>query len=123
MDKDYQLGIDGEKQAAEYLRTLGYEILDERWHLHHLEIDIVALDPDSHELAFVEVKTRSTTEFGAPEDAVDYKKIMRLVRAADAYIKQKFRTEEWRFDIISIVAKSGQYHIDHIKDAFYPPLG
>lgn len=110
--------------AAEYLKKLGYEILDERWHLNHLEIDIVAIDTESRELVFVEVKTRTSANYGNPEEAVDYKKIMRSVRAADAYIKQHSRMEDWRFDIISVISNGHDApKIDHIKEAFYPPLG
>lgn len=121
--ESYKLGQDGENAAASYLRKLGYEILEQRWHLHHLELDIVALDHSSGEIVFVEVKTRATTEYGTPEEAVDYKKIMASVRAADAYIKQYQRPEPWRFDIISITGGARNFNIDHIKEAFYPPLG
>lgn len=119
----YKLGQEGEEAAAAYLRQQGYEILDQRWHLHHLELDIVALDRSSREIVFVEVKTRSTPQYGAPEEAVDYKKIIASVRAADAYIKQYQRPEDWRFDIISITGEADNFKIDHIKEAFYPPLG
>lgn len=119
----YKLGQDGEEAAVKHLRSQGYEILEQRWHLHHLEIDIVALDKGSGELVFVEVKTRSTIDFGAPEEAVDYKKVMSTVRAADAYIKQMQRPEPWRFDIISIIGGTSNFKINHIKEAFYPPLG
>jgi len=119
----YKLGRDGEDAAAAYLRSQNYEIIEQRWHLHHLEIDIVALDRNTGEIVFVEVKTRATIGYGAPEEAVDYKKVMASVRAADAYIKQYYRPEPWRFDIISIVGQTENFNIDHIKEAFYPPLG
>lgn len=121
--ESYKLGIDGEEAAVSYLRNQGYEILEQRWHLHHLELDIVAIDRASGELVFVEVKTRATEEYGAPEEAVDYKKVMASVRAADAYIKQFQRPEPWRFDIIAIIGNAKNFKIDHIKEAFYPPLG
>lgn len=121
--ESYKLGKDGEDAAASYLRKQGYEIIDQRWHLHHLELDIVALDKSSGEIVFVEVKTRSTPQYGEPEEAVDYKKVMATVRAADAYIKQFYRPEPWRFDIISIIGSKENFKIDHIKEAFYPPLG
>jgi len=121
--ESYKLGQDGEEAAAAYLRRQGYEILEQRWHLHHLELDIVAFDNATHEIVFVEVKTRATPQYGAPEEAVDYKKVMATVRAADAYIKQYLRPEPWRFDIISIIGGTENFKIDHIKEAFYPPLG
>lgn len=121
--ESYNLGKQGEDAAVAYLRKQGYEILEQRWHLHHLEIDIIAIDNATKELVFVEVKTRTTAQYGAPEEAVDYKKIMASVRAADAYIKQYYRTEPWRFDIISVTGNPLNFKIDHITNAFYPPLG
>ncbi len=124
MSEAYTLGKDGEQLAAEYLRAHGYRIEAERWKMHHLELDLVAIDIASGEIVFVEVKTRKTSAFGTPEQAVDYKKMMHIVRAADAYIKQFRVDREWRFDIISIV-DDGEHRpkITHYKEAFYPPLG
>ena len=110
--------------AADFLRSLGYTIEDRRWRLHHLELDIVAIDTTTNEIVFVEVKTRTSPIYGAPEDAVDHRKIMNTVRAADAYLKQHCIELEWRFDIIAIIDDGhSEPKIDHIKDAFYPPLG
>lgn len=124
MSESYQLGKNGEQMAADYLRSLKYHIEAERWRLHHLELDLVATDRETGEIVFVEVKTRQTPIFGTPEDAVDYRKIMNTVRAADAYIKQYSVTQDWRFDIIAIV-DDGKHEpkIQHFKEAFYPPLG
>jgi len=124
MSESYQLGKDGEQMAADYLRSLGYHIEAERWKLHHLELDLVAIDRESNEIVFVEVKTRKSPIFGSPEEAVDSKKIRHTVNAADAYIKQHGVTQDWRFDIIAIIddGKSAP-QITHFKEAFYPPLG
>lgn len=124
MSESYKLGQKGEDVATEYLKTKGYRIEANRWHLGHLELDIVAIDQQTGELVFVEVKTRTSSNYGAPEEAVDYRKMMRLVRAADAYIKRYGHLEDWRFDIISVIQSGqGQPQIDHIVNAFYPPLG
>lgn len=124
MSESYTLGKNGEQLAADYLRCLGYQILEERWRLHHLELDIIAIDRETQELVFVEVKTRTTPIFGNPEDAVDYRKIMNTVRAADAYIKQTGNEQPWRFDIIAVVDNGkSQPTLTHFKEAFYPPLG
>ena len=124
MSESYKLGQNGEEMAADYLRSLGYTIEQTRWKLHHLELDLVAIDRESNEIVFVEVKTRATDVYGAPEDAVDYKKIMHTVHAADAYIKQFGIGLDWRFDIIAII-DDGKHtpKIKHFKEAFYPPLG
>ncbi|MCR5395468.1 MAG: YraN family protein [Bacteroidales bacterium] len=124
MSESYQLGKNGEEMAADYLRSLGYRIEAQRWRLHHLELDIIATDRESDEIVFVEVKTRTTPIFGAPEEAVDYRKIMNTVRAADAYLKQYQIMKDWRFDIIAII-DDGKHEpkLRHFKEAFYPPLG
>ncbi|MCR5360630.1 MAG: YraN family protein [Bacteroidales bacterium] len=124
MNQKYELGKKGEQLAAEFLRKHGYRIEAERWKMRHLELDLIAIDQASGEIVFIEVKTRKSAAYGAPEQAVDHKKIMNMVHAADAYIK-KFRVDrDWRFDIISIIDNGQQTpHIEHFKDAFYPPLG
>ena len=98
--ESYKLGKDGEQLASAFLKQQGYSILEERWHLHHLEIDIIAMDNKSHEIVFVEVKTRASMEYGAPEEAVDNKKIISVIDNGHDDVR-----------------------IDHIKEAFYPPLG
>jgi len=124
MNQKYELGKKGEQLAAEYLRHQGYRIEAERWKMRHLELDLIAIDPTSGEIVFIEVKTRKSAAYGTPEQAVDYKKMMNMVYAADAYIK-KFRVDrDWRFDIIAIIDNGQQTpHIEHFKEAFYPPLG
>lgn len=114
------LGIAGEDAAANYLERHGYVIRHRNWHQGHYELDIVAAK--DNELIIVEVKTRSTTLFAEPQDAVTPQKIRRTVRAADAYIKQFQIDAPVRFDIITAVGEPGNFVIEHIKEAFYPPL-
>lgn len=124
MEEHYQLGLIGEEMAAKYLLDHGYQILERRWHDHHMEIDIIAFDPESAEIVSIEVKTRSTDVWGDPENAVDHSKIMRSVYATDFYLKLHNIDYPVRFDIFAIVIPFvGKPLINHIKDAFYPPLG
>ncbi len=121
MDRHNILGREGENAAADYLTSVGYEIRHRNWRIGHLEIDIVAEKDDT--LAIVEVKTRSNTEFGEPEEAVNYAKIRKIVRAADAYVKKFKIDKQLRFDIIAVVGDgNSKFKIDHIKEAFYPPM-
>lgn len=120
MAKHNELGKEGEDAAVAYLEKEGYVIRDRNWRKGHFELDIVAVK-DS-ELVVIEVKTRRNTEFTHPEDAVDLPKIKRTVRTADTYIKFFQIDEAVRFDIISIVGGNGNFKIEHIKEAFYPPL-
>ena len=120
MAKHNELGIQGEKAVAVYLEQNGYSILHRNWKLGHWELDIVALKEG--ELVVVEVKTRSTTHYSMPEDAVDLPKIKRLVHATDVYMK-KFKLDiPVRFDILTVVGQNGNFKIDHIKNAFFSPL-
>ena len=90
------------------------------WEEFLLLIRIVATQ--KQELIVVEVKTRSNTQFAEPEDAVDIPKIKRTVRATDTYMRLFQIDVPVRFDIITVVGEDGNFKIEHIKEAFYPPL-
>lgn len=115
-----ELGKDGENAAAEYMKAKGYQILHTNWKKGAYEIDIIARLGD--ELVFVEVKTRTGTPLLDPEEAVNARKIRHIVSAADLYIKIFDMDLQSRFDIISITGYYPHFNIDHIEDAFYPPL-
>jgi putative endonuclease len=74
------------------------------------------------EIVFVEVKTRSSVIYSSPEEAVNNQKINHLIAAADLYVKIFDIDLPARFDIISIVGQEPNFDIDHIEDAFYPPV-
>lgn len=114
------LGEAGEKAAADYLIGQGYHIRHRNWRKGHLELDIVA--SKGNELIIVEVKTRATTTHILPVEAVTPQKIKRTVIATDTYLK-KFKVDApVRFDIISVVGNEGNFSIEHIQEAFYPPM-
>lgn len=117
MSKHYDLGKEGEQLAVEYLQTKKYQILERNWRFQKAEVDIIA-QKDSI-LAVVEVKTRSTKEFGDPQDFVKPKKIKLLVRAIDEYVVKNELDVEVRFDIIAIVKNDKQWEIEHLEDAFF----
>lgn len=120
----YELGLAGEELAVEHLRQAGLQVIEQRWKERHLELDIVAFDPATSEMVFVEVKTRANSQWGRPEDAIDYNKIMRTVRAAHHYLRMHHVNNSSRFDVFAIyLPASGKPQIDYIKDAFYAPLG
>ncbi len=117
-----ELGKLGEELACRELVRQGCRILHTRWRYRHLELDIVATD--GIHLIIAEVKTRSSLQWGDPAYAIDYKKIRHLVHATDVYIKKYYIDLPYRFDIFSIIIDNqGNPKIEHIKDAFYPPLG
>ena len=84
--------------AAELLEKKGYKILHRNWRMGHLEMDIIAAN--KKDIVFAEVKTRTSTFCGQPEEAVDILKRKRMVAAANAYIKYYKEERNLRFDII-----------------------
>lgn len=111
----------GEELALRYLQELGWDILAVNWRYGRAEIDIIARDKDI--LVFVEVKTRRSTTFGRPEEAVSSRKMARLAQAAIAYMALIGHEWEVRFDVISILLPNdGPDQLDHIRDAFFPGL-
>ncbi|MEC4112744.1 YraN family protein [Myroides pelagicus] len=111
------LGKLGEAKAVEYLEAKGYVILERNWVKQGKEIDIVALLDNV--LVFVEVKTRSSLEYGLPQEFVKHHKIKHLLTAADIYITMHDREEEVRFDIIAVYANEESFELEHLEDAFY----
>ena len=111
-----RFGQQGEQMAAQFLTDLGYIILEHNYRRGHLEIDLVALDGD--ELVVVEVKSRAYDDILQPEDAVDHKKRLALIRLANEYVKTHNSKENVRFDIVSIVSNEGGAEIKHLKNAY-----
>ena len=112
-----ELGKLGEEMAVAFLQKDGYEILNTNWTFQKAEIDIIAKKENT--LAIVEVKTRSSIEFGLPQDFVKPKKIQLLVKAVDAYVVEKDMDVDVRFDIITIHKEGKSFVIEHLIDAFY----
>lgn len=117
MAEHNDLGKLGEELAADFLIKEGYTILNRNWTFEKAEIDIIAQKAEI--LAVVEVKTRSSLDFGLPQDFVKPKKIKLLVKAVDAYVITNDLDVEVRFDIIAINKKGQDFVIEHITDAFY----
>ena len=117
MAEHNELGKLGEELAVEFLRKEGYEILETNWTFQKAEIDIIAQKENT--LAVVEVKTRSSLEFGLPQDFVKPKKIQLLVKAINEYVVSKDLDIEVRFDIIAVHKENKSFTVEHLKDAFY----
>jgi len=120
MVETMDLGKRGEELALNYLKGLGYIILERNWRTARYEVDIIARD--GHTLVIVEVKTRSGNYFGEPEFSVTRQKQKNLVMAANSYVFRKNVADEVRFDIISILPGKNKPRINHLKDAFYATL-
>lgn len=117
MAQHNELGKKGEQLAVDYLVNNNYDIIERNFRFDKAEVDIIAKKNEI--LAIIEVKTRSTSDFGDPQDFVKPKQIQRLVKAVDEYVIENDLDVEIRFDIIAIVKTGTTYDIEHLENAFY----
>lgn len=112
-------GDSGEDAAASYLVKKGYRIVARNFRCKTGELDIVAAALDGT-LAFVEVKSRKSTDFGLPCQAVNAKKQIRLKKTAQYFLLKNpgLRHSQPRMDIIEILRVDGQVYIRHLPNAF-----
>lgn len=110
------LGQHGENLAAEYLRKNGYQIMERNYRTRCGEVDIICLN--GGELIFVEVKTRRSTRFGSPEEAITCRKKEHIKKAALSYLGQEGKScHSIRFDVITILMGPSPV-VNHIQGAF-----
>lgn len=116
------LGHEGEQMAADFLTKKGYVVLHRNWHAprSRRELDIVCRYRGW--LVVVEVKTRSSRAHGEPLDAVDWRKVQNLSRAANSYVNAFKIDLPIRFDVVGIVQTDEGVEIEHIERAFLPPV-
>lgn len=112
-----EIGDKGEQSAARYLSQLGYTIVAAKYRAKPGEIDIIAKDKDC--LVFVEVKTRRSTAYGFPAEAVTARKQQKIINTALCFLKQRGLMETaCRFDILEVYFEKNQIRCNHIINAF-----
>lgn len=116
MAQHNELGKKGEELAVTFLEEKGYVIVARNFRYQKAEVDIIARKEGV--LAVIEVKTRSSPNFGAPEDFVKRKQITSLVSAIDYFVNDHDLDVDVRFDIIAIVKGSSGTEVQHFEDAF-----
>ncbi len=109
------LGKWGEEYAVAYLRKKKYKILAQNYFTKFGEIDIIA--QKGKKLVFVEVKTRASQLFGAPEEAVDYYKQQKIIRSSQKYLQEKKWEKDYQIDVIAIQKGPKKVFLKHIKNA------
>jgi len=111
-----QLGKWGEQQAASFLEGKGYQIIEQNVRTPYGEIDLIA--KNSGALVFVEVKTRRSTAYGHPEEAVTDLKRSHMIDSAESYLQEHPDCDgDWQIDVIAVLAKSGsQLEIQHFEN-------
>ena len=113
------IGDLGEKIAEKYLIDIGYKILDKNFRYKTGEIDLIG--EDNEYVAFIEVKTRTSSYFGFPCEAVTFLKQQKIYRTAQIYILQKKLFKfNFRFDVVEVFLSDMKKdcRVELIKDAF-----
>ena len=117
--RPHQLGKAGEDAAVNYLITNGYQILERNWRGTDGEIDIITkfanVVSGQPKIIFVEVKTRSTIEFGAPIEAITKEKYRRLYLLGREWIATNQPYAPWRIDLLALLGSKKSFRISHIK--------
>ena len=114
-----QTGREGEELAAAYLESKGYLIADRNYRFgRNAEVDIVAFD--EIQIIFVEVKKRTSTSFGHPEETITPGKVQKIKKAAEAWIyERRMDTALIRFDVITVLQRGNEApEFVHMEDAF-----
>lgn len=117
MAQHNQLGTEGEQIAVDFLIEKGYKIKARNWRFKKAEIDIIAQLENT--LVVVEVKTRSTDDYGDPQDFLKTKQKNLLIMAMDEYVVSKDLDVEVRFDVIGIIKNENETRLEHFEDAFF----
>ncbi len=112
------LGAKGEDLAVRHLKKKGFKVIERNYHCPAGEIDLIARDKNT--LVFVEIKARSSSEFGLPQEAVDRFKQRKMIEAARTYLSEHHLTDDIpaRFDVVAIHLMPAGEDIELIKDAF-----
>lgn len=115
-DQRQVFGRQGESDAAEKAVNRGYALIRRNYRTPYGEIDLILRSPEG-ELVFTEVKSRTGTFFGYPENAVDKRKRRHIVLSAYHYLQENHPDEEipWRIDIIAIIYDSDRKTIRDFK--------
>lgn len=115
-----ELGEIGERIAERWLVRRGWRIIGRRFRSGHRDLDLIAHREGM--VAFVEVKARSSNEFGDPVQAVSWRKQRELGRSAKVWIDRHGRGDEaYRFDVIGILIDRDRVRVRHIENAFMLP--
>jgi len=98
-----ELGALGEQLAVDHLTALGLRVIDRNWRCRYGELDVIAADLASRVVVFVEVKTRTTDQFGGVAQAVTPQKVRRLRRLAALWLASQERSwAQIRIDVVGV---------------------
>lgn len=104
--QNFSKGKTGETLAINFLEKQGFKIIEKNWRFSRLgEIDIIAEDKNT--LVFIEVKAKTSSQFGHPLEAVNEKKFEKIQKLAEIYLSQNSDNsyDGVRFDLVGILLK------------------
>lgn len=110
--KNLELGKIGEEKAIEFLKKNGYKIIEKNYRTKIGEIDIIA--KRKKEIIFIEVKTRSSDEFGLPEEAVNEIKLRKIEKVALTYLNSKKINLPFKFEVLSLIKIGNEFKFEII---------
>ena len=116
------MGRTGERVAERWLKVHGWEIAERRFRNGRRDIDLVATRDErdrGRTVAFVEVKTRASSDFGGPVSAVNWRKQRELSRSAKVWISRFEKPgDTFRFDVIGVILDAEKVRVQHVENAF-----
>ena len=115
------MGLRGEHVAAKWLHIHGWQIAERRFRNGRRDIDLVATRSEQagRVVAFVEVKTRASADFGGPVSAVNWRKQRELSRSAKVWMSRFQKPgDTFRFDVIGVILGSDNVRVQHVENAF-----
>jgi len=113
-----EIGQQAERQACEFLQSQGFLLLAQNYRCYCGEIDLIM--QDQNDIVFVEVRSRSRTDFGNAFDSINKNKRKKLIKTATLFLQKK----KWlykvhsRFDVIAIHPVDGSMKLEWIRNAF-----
>ncbi|HOK56094.1 MAG TPA: YraN family protein [bacterium] len=110
--RNIEFGKLGEEKAVEFLRKKGYRIIEKNYRTKIGEIDLIA--KRRKEIIFIEVKTRSSDNFGLPQEAVNERKLKKIEQVAQIYLNSKKINLPFRFEVLSIMKSGNDFKFEII---------
>lgn len=113
------VGSQAEKMAADFLRSQGYQIIEQNFAIRFGEIDIIAAK--TSKLIFIEVKAKNSDQFGTPEEMITSHKIRQVQKMATAYLQKNPQIAKkypfWRLDAVTINLQTKEIkHYENITE-------
>jgi putative endonuclease len=111
------IGDKGEALAIQFFEERAYTILEKNWRHSRYELDLIA--SKNNTLHIIEVKTRTSTFFGAPHEGVTDKKFEKILKGAEAYLYEHPQWTKVQYDVLAIfLPKNGVAQFELLEDFF-----